>query len=107
MRALMSTGRSRLSILPDVPTGIESKVIEFSTGSVFGLWSPPGTPDAIVKRLSDEMASIAKEPAYGAKFREATQSEPLGSTPAELLKAVESDRALFGRVAKRIGFQPQ
>ena len=42
-----------------------------------------------------------------AKFREATQVDPLATTPAELLKVVEADRALYGRVAKRINHQPQ
>ncbi len=107
MRAIINTGRTRMAALPDVPTGIEAKVIEFSTGSMFGLWAPPGTPDAIVKRVSDEIAAIAKDPAFIAKFREVTQVEPMGSTPAELLKAVEADKALYERVAKRVGYQPQ
>jgi len=107
MRALISTGRARTTALPDVPTGIEAKVIDFSTGSVFGVWAPAGTPDAIIKRLSDEMATIAKDQGYIAKFREATQGDPLGTSPTELFKAVDSDRALYSRVAKRIGFQPQ
>ena len=106
-RAIINTGRARMPALPDVPSGIEAKVIEFSTGSMFGLWAPPGTPDAIIKRVSDEIAAIAKDPAFIAKFREATQVEPMGSTPAELLKVVESDKALYERVAKRIGHQPQ
>jgi tripartite-type tricarboxylate transporter receptor subunit TctC len=93
--------------LPAVPSGVEAKVIDFSTGSMFGLWAPPGTPDAIVKRVSDEIAAIAKDPAFIVKFREATQVEPIGSTPAELLKVVEADEALYERVAKRIGHQPQ
>jgi len=107
MRALMNTGRSRMVVLPDVPTGLETKLIDFSTGSVFGVWAPPGTPDTIIKRLSDEIAAIAKDPVYAAKFRDATQVDPLGSSPAELLKVIDADRALYGRVAKRTGFQPQ
>jgi tripartite-type tricarboxylate transporter receptor subunit TctC len=107
VRAIMNTGRARMSQLPDVPSGIETKSIEFSTGSMFGLWAPPGTPDAIVKRVSDEIAALSKDPAFIAKFREATQVDPIGSTPAELLKVVEADKALYERVAKRISHQPQ
>jgi len=107
VRALMSTGRARTQALPDVATGIEEKVIDFSTGSVFGLWAPPGTPDAIVQRLSTEIAAIAKDPEFREAFLKATQTEPLSSTPAELLKVIESDKALYSSVAKRIGYQPQ
>jgi tripartite-type tricarboxylate transporter receptor subunit TctC len=107
VKPLMSTGRARSQALPDVPTGTELKVIDFNAGSMFGLWAPPGTPDAIVKRVGDEIAAIAKNPEFVAKFRDITQVEPVGSTPAELLKVVEADKALFTSVAKRIGFEPQ
>lgn len=107
MRALMNTGRARMPALPDVPTGLEAKTIQFSTGSVFGIWAPPGTSDAAIKRVSDAVAAIARNPEYAAKFRAATQVEPMGSSPAELLHQLESDKALYSRVAKRIGFQPQ
>lgn len=107
VRAIMNTGRARMSSLPEVPTGIETKSIEFNTGSMFGVWAPPGTPDSIIKRVSDEIAVIAKDPAFIAKFREATQVDPLGTTPAELLKVVEADKALYERVAKRIGHKAQ
>jgi tripartite-type tricarboxylate transporter receptor subunit TctC len=107
VRAIMNTGRSRTSALSEVPPGTETKVIDFSTGSMFGLWAPPGTPDAIIKRVSDEIAVISKDPGFIAKFREATQVDPIGSTPAELLKVVEADKALYERVAKRTGHQAQ
>lgn len=107
VRAIMNTGRVRMPLLPDVPSGIETKAIDFSTGSMFGLWAPPKTSDAIIKRVSDEIAVIAKDPAFITKFREATQVDPMGTTPTDLLKVVEADKALYERVAKRIGFQPQ
>ena len=107
VRALINTGSARMPALPDVPTGIEAKAIDFTTGSMFGIWATPGTPDAIVKRINDEMAVIAKNPEFIAKYREATQVEPMATSPAELLKVVEADRAMYSRVAKRIGFQPQ
>lgn len=107
VRALINTGRARMPALPDVPTGIEAKAIDFSTGSMFGIWAPPGTPEAVVKRINDELAVVVKAPEFSAKFREATQVEPLATPPAELLKVVEADRALYSRVAKRINHQPQ
>jgi tripartite-type tricarboxylate transporter receptor subunit TctC len=107
VRAMMSTGQARTQALPDVPTGTEAKVIDFNAASVLALWAPPGTPDAIVQRLSKEIAAITKTPEYLDKFRSATQVDPVGSTPAELLKVIEADNALFSGVAKRIGYQPQ
>ncbi|MET0209213.1 MAG: tripartite tricarboxylate transporter substrate binding protein [Burkholderiaceae bacterium] len=107
VRAVMNTGQARGSVLPDVPTGTEAKVIDFNAASVLGLWAPPGTPDAIVQRVSKEIAGITKTPDFREKFRVTTQTDPVGSTPAELLRTIEADNALFIGVAKRIGFQPQ
>ncbi len=107
VRALMSTGRTRAPALPDVPAGREVKGIDFSPTSVQSLWAPPGTPDAIVQRLSAEVAAVAGNPEFREKFRAATQVDPSPSTPAELLKAIEADKALYGRVAKQVGYEPQ
>lgn len=107
VRALMNTGDQRMPALPDVPTGLEIKAIDFTTGSMFGIWAPPGTPDPIIRRLNDELAIVVKEPAFIEKFRAATQVEPLATSPAELLRVVTDDRALFSRVAKKIQYEPQ
>ena len=107
VRAVLNTGRSRAEALPDVPSAVEAKIIDFSTGSLFGLWAPLGTPDAIVQRLNADIAQIAATPDFREKFRTATQVDPSPSTPDELLKAIEADKALYGRVAKQINFQAQ
>lgn len=61
-------------------------------------------PDAIVERLSEEIATIASNPESREKFHAATQVDPLPPTPAELLKSIEADKTLYGGVAKRIGY---
>jgi hypothetical protein len=78
VRALMSTGRARMPALLEVPTGIEAKVIDFSTGSVLGLWAPSGTPDAIVKRLSDEIAGHCQGPGVHRDVSRGHASRTLG-----------------------------
>jgi len=107
VRALMSTGSARASILPGVPAGKEVKGIDFNAASVLSLWAPPGTPDAIVQRLSTEIAAIAKDPEFREKFRTVAQVDPTASTPAELLKSMEADKALYSGIAKKMGYQPQ
>jgi tripartite-type tricarboxylate transporter receptor subunit TctC len=107
LRALMSTGRTRSPALPDVPAGAEIKGMDFNPASVQSLWAPPGTPDAIVQRLSKEVAAVVGDPEFRAKFRTATQVDPAASTPDELLKAIEADKALYGRIAKQVGYEPQ
>ena len=82
VRALMSTGPKRMPVLPDVPTGLELKGIDFSPVSVQSLWAPLGTPDAIIQKLNVEIATIAKDPEFREKFHAVAQVDPASSTPA-------------------------
>jgi tripartite-type tricarboxylate transporter receptor subunit TctC len=107
IRALVNTGNARLKALPDVPSGKEVKGIDFETASVLSLWAPPGTPDSIIQRVSDEIKAVTQVPEFRDKFQSVALVDPLGSTPAELLKAIESDKAFYTKVAKQIGYEPQ
>src|SRR2546430_656781 len=61
LRALATTGKKRVSSLPDVPTMMEAGVKDY----VFALWLscvvPAGTPDAIVGKLNRAQAEILKD----------------------------------------------
>ena len=89
VRAMMSTGRARMQALPDVPTGIEAKIIDFNTGSDVRHLGTARHARRDRPAINDEIAAIAKDPEFIAKFREATQVDPLATSPAELLKVVE------------------
>jgi tripartite-type tricarboxylate transporter receptor subunit TctC len=65
--ALMLLGPKRVSILPEVPTGIELGYPDLVGGSWYGVLAPTGTPQAIVQRLAKELEEVSKNP----KFAEA------------------------------------
>jgi tripartite-type tricarboxylate transporter receptor subunit TctC len=65
---LMDTKRSRLA--PDIPTVAEAGVPGFGReGGFIGIFAPPGTPPATVKRLSGEIGEILKLSDVQAKVR--------------------------------------
>jgi tripartite-type tricarboxylate transporter receptor subunit TctC len=65
---LMDTKRSRLA--PDIPTIAEAGVPGFGReGGFIGIFAPPGTPPATVKRLSGEIGEILKLSDVQAKVR--------------------------------------
>lgn len=107
VRALMTTGSARMPELPGVPAAPEIKGIDFTGASRLSVWAPPGTPDAIINKISQEIASLAKNSEFRKKFRSVVQVDPLGTTPAELLKISETDKVFYGKIIKQIGFQPQ
>jgi tripartite-type tricarboxylate transporter receptor subunit TctC len=62
VRALAVTNEKRASALPDVPTVAESGVPGYEYGGWTGFFVSGGTPEAIVRRISEETARIVKMP---------------------------------------------
>jgi tripartite-type tricarboxylate transporter receptor subunit TctC len=63
LRALATTGRTRLSAAPDVPTAAEAGLKDFTGYTWNSIAVPAKTPQAIVDRLNREFAAVLKEPA--------------------------------------------
>jgi tripartite-type tricarboxylate transporter receptor subunit TctC len=63
VRALAVTSAQRSSLLPDVPTMVESGLAGFDTNNWNGLLAPAGTPPAIIRRIRDVIASQLTTPA--------------------------------------------
>lgn len=62
LRALAVTTASRSPAMPDVPSVAEAGVPGYDISTWYGLWAPAGTPEAIVKLLSDEAAKAFNDP---------------------------------------------
>lgn len=99
LRALAVTSPKRLSLLPDVPTMVESGFPDFVVRAFFGLAAPFGTPAAIVDKLngtinaemtSNEMQTTLKR--LGA--------EAGSGTAAEFAAFIAQERRRWSAVAK-------
>src|SRR5258706_6127475 len=58
LKAMGTTGRTRSSVLPDVPTLAEAGVPGYETGIWLGLMAPAGTPRPVLERLNVEIAKV-------------------------------------------------
>jgi tripartite-type tricarboxylate transporter receptor subunit TctC len=85
--------------LPDVQTGIESFPGFEAKASWTGLFGPAGLPPEIVTRLYTEMRKALGDPEVKKKL-EANGFEIIASPPAEFRAFLESDIALWSRVAR-------
>jgi tripartite-type tricarboxylate transporter receptor subunit TctC len=97
------SSKTRLSILPDLPTVAET-VPGFYLNSWYGYLAPAKTPKDIVDRLSREMADIYTAPntRVAGLMREAGL-EPVGSTPAEYAKLIHEELAYWSKVVEKTG----
>jgi tripartite-type tricarboxylate transporter receptor subunit TctC len=102
LRAVVTTGPSRLALLPDVPTVAEAGLAAAESESFFALVAPRGTPGAIVERLSAAVRAAAQEPAFVARCIE-LGAIARASTQAELRDYLRDQIALWGRVVDASG----
>jgi tripartite-type tricarboxylate transporter receptor subunit TctC len=102
LRALASGGKKRLSLMPELPTLIESGLPGFFSSGWIGLLAPKGTPKPIIDKLHAALVKTVTDPAT-AKLMERTGGDPETDTPAEFAKFIDSEWKNFGnaiRIAK-------
>ena len=62
VRALATTGMTRSTVLPNVPTANEAGIPGYETTIWLGIMAPKGTPKEIVDRLNAEITKIVAKP---------------------------------------------
>jgi tripartite-type tricarboxylate transporter receptor subunit TctC len=104
VKALGTTGKTRSTILPDLPTVSEAGVPGYEATIWLGIMAPKGTPPEIVDQLNAEIGKLASAP----EIREAWAKQgatPLVMTPAEFGKFIEADIGKWGELVKATGMQ--
>jgi len=86
----------RIALMPEVPTVAET-LPGFQSGVWYAMFAPAGTPRSIINKLSAEVIKILAEREL-AKRLGALGMEAQGSTPGELERFVEADRAQWKKV---------
>jgi tripartite-type tricarboxylate transporter receptor subunit TctC len=71
----------RVASMPDVPT-IAETLPGFASVTWYALAAPPGTPAAIVEKISASVNEALKDPEVQKRFADLS-AEPVGGTPAE------------------------
>ena len=99
VRALGTSGKTRSSILPDVPTMAEAGVPAFNATLWVGFMAPVGTPKPIVDKLHDEVTKILRRPDIKQAW-EKTGATPIVMTQPEFKSFMEAQVAKWAEVIK-------
>lgn len=100
VRALATTGRTRTSVLPQVPTAAEAGVPGYEATIWLGIMAPAGTPKPIVDALNDAIRGAVTEPEVRAQWA-AQGAVPMLMTTAEFDRYLRGDIDKWAAVARR------
>ena len=93
LRALAVVSNSRSQLLPDVPTMAETGTEV--NDALFGVYTPTGTPRAIITRLNREIGRIMQLPDSRAALA-TFAAEPVTLSPEEFTDIQRRDRERYG-----------
>jgi tripartite-type tricarboxylate transporter receptor subunit TctC len=106
VRALATTGLTRSSVLPEVPTLNEAGVPGYEATIWLGIMAPKGTPQEIVNRLNAEIGKIMAKPAVKEAWAK-QGAAPMTMTPPEFGTFLKGDIDKWAKVIEKAGLKPQ
>jgi tripartite-type tricarboxylate transporter receptor subunit TctC len=106
VRALGTTGKTRSSLMPDVPTIAEAGVPGYEATIWLGVMAPAGTPQPIVDKLNAEINKVLSR----SETKEAWAKQgvvPIMMSPAEFDKYLRGDIEKWADVIQKAGIKTQ
>ena len=101
--------KSRLKILPQVPTFSESGLPGFELTVWHGLYAPKGTTKEVIDRLAQSLRDALKDPAIIERYQEMSASiaTPAQANPEALQNFLKADVERWKTALKAAGVQPE
>lgn len=103
LKVLAVTSAKPTRLAPGVPTIAEAANLPgFEVVNWMGLLAPANTPDAIVRRLNEEVLAIQNDP-ESATFYQSQKNDKLHSSPEAFRKLIETDVERYAKIVKATG----
>jgi tripartite-type tricarboxylate transporter receptor subunit TctC len=96
----------RARVIPEVPTFSEAGVPGFKSITWFGLVAPPATPAALTEKINGDVVELLKSKDVLDVLHKISL-EPGATSPAASARFFAEETALWSKVIKEAGIQPQ
>ena len=106
LRPLGITSAVRSPIVPDLPTVAEAGLPGYESVQWYGMLAPARTPRDIITRLHGEATRVLQQPEIKARFA-GDGADPVGSTPEEFTRYIQSELTKWAKVARDAGIQQE
>ena len=105
LRAIAITSVKRQLTMPEVPT-VGETLPGYHAEAFQGMVAPAGTPQALVNKLSAEVARVVKLPDVAQRFQ-LDGAEAVGSTPKEFAAFLKAEMQKWHKVIRDAGIKPE
>lgn len=105
LRGLAITSAKRSPLLPNLPTVAEAGVPGYESVTWIGMVAPAGTPKAVIDRLNADL-NKALTAEMGKQLADVSL-DPIGGTPQAMADVIRADSAMYGKIIKAAGIEPQ
>lgn len=106
LKILAVADTQRAKAAPDLPTFSEAGMPGFRSITWFGLVAPPGTPAALAQRINRDAVEMLRSPEVAERLK-SLSLEAGATSPAETAAFFAGETALWGKVIKEAGIEPQ
>ena len=103
-RVLAMTDSKRSPAVPNIPTVAESGVPGYEVDQWYGIIGGTKIPKPVINKIRDAIATALKDPVIIKRLAR-DGSTPVGSTPAEFTKHIQSEVNKWRKLAKDAGLQ--
>jgi tripartite-type tricarboxylate transporter receptor subunit TctC len=105
VRALATTGKTRSSVLPDVPTVAEAGMPGYEATIWLGLMAPRGTPRPVIDRLNAAVNAAIQRPEIVRLWAD-QGAAPMSMTPEQFDKYLRGDIVKWADVVQQFADKP-
>jgi tripartite-type tricarboxylate transporter receptor subunit TctC len=102
VRAIATTGLTRSSVLPDVPTVNEAGVKGYEATIWLGIMAPKGTPAAIVNKLNAEITKLTNTPEVRTAWSK-SGATAMSMSPSEFQNYLTQDITKWAKIVQFSG----
>jgi tripartite-type tricarboxylate transporter receptor subunit TctC len=104
VRAIAVTSAEPSILAPGLPTVAASGLPGYESISIYGVYAPAGTPQAIIRQLNFAIVAVLNTPEMRERFLNVGM-ETVGSTPEQLAAAMKADEARLRKVINEAGIR--
>ncbi len=105
VRGLAVTSAQRSTMLPNLPTLAESGVPGYDSSAWNGIYAPAGTPDALIRPISEAAARAVRDPATLRRLADAGVDVFEDTTPEALAAHLRVEVAKWGDLVRSLNIR--